>query len=178
MPRSYKRTADSTANAGNSPWARFSNVTGTEDTGFNTSVHSGATGTYSIQVTQGNPEEFVKAKYSRTTTTLTVTDVDHGLKAGDAANLQGTPWDVGGGHSLILATVADANTFTITVANTGGTAGSLLYAALPVDDLGSFSGVSGAQQGIIDGGVQMARIAKGGGTLSGKVTVRFSPRSY
>lgn len=177
MPRSIKRTADGSASPDFSPWARVNSGMEDYSIGFSTRVHSGVTGTYTVQVTLGNPEEFFKATYSRTTTTLTITYVDHGLNAGDGVNIQGTDWDNVDGQTLEVATVPDADTFTVTVANSGATAGSLRLALLPIDDLASFTAVSGNQTGSTTGAIQMIRLAKNGGSLDGKVTLQVT-QSY
>lgn len=61
----------------------------------------------------------VTGTYSRTTTTATITAANHGLSTGQWAyidwNLTDDPYQV---------TVTDANTFTVTVANSGGTSGA------------------------------------------------------
>jgi hypothetical protein len=61
----------------------------------------------------------VTGTYARSTTTATVTAANHGLSTGQWAyidwNLTVDPYQV---------TVVDANTFTVTVANSGGTSGA------------------------------------------------------
>jgi hypothetical protein len=61
----------------------------------------------------------VTGTYARSTTTATVTATNHGLSTGQWAyidwNLTADPYQV---------TVVDANTFTVTVANSGGTSGA------------------------------------------------------
>ena len=58
--------------------------------------------------------------YVRSTTTATITSANHGLKTGDWVyldwNLLDNPYQI---------TVTDANTFTVTVANSGGSSGSV-----------------------------------------------------
>lgn len=62
----------------------------------------------------------VTGTYARSTTTATITAANHGLSTGQWAyldwNLEDDPYQV---------TVTDANTFTVTVANTGGTSGAV-----------------------------------------------------
>lgn len=177
MPRSIKRTVDSAGTFDYSPWARVNSGLEDYNIGFTTRPHSGTTGTYSIQETLGNPEETVKARFSRTTTTLTITLADHGLAALDGVLLQGTPWDATGGFSLEVATVTDANIFTVTVLNIGPASGGLNISTLPINDFSSFSAVSGIQTGRTQGAVQMIRLATGAGSLSGKVTIHVT-QSY
>ena len=63
----------------------------------------------------------VAGTYARTTTTATVTAINHGLAAGDWAYLD---WDLTD-NPYQVQTVADANTFTVTVANSGATSGNV-----------------------------------------------------
>jgi hypothetical protein len=63
----------------------------------------------------------IAGTYARATTTATVTAVKHGLEVGDSVFLD---WDLTDDFYTV-ATVADANTFTVTVANTGAASGSV-----------------------------------------------------
>jgi len=76
---------------------------------------SGATG-YSAFVDNTS----VSGTYARSTTTATITAANHGLSTGQWAyldwNLTDDPYQI---------TVTDANTFTVTVANSGGTSGNV-----------------------------------------------------
>ena len=68
-----------------------------------------------------------------------------------------------------LASAADADTITVTVADSGAAAGSCEVAPLRIEDFTDFSAVSGVQQGSTSGGVQMIRAAVAGGSYaSGK----------
>ena len=64
----------------------------------------------------------VTGTYARSTTTATITAVNHGLAVGDWAYLD---WDLTD-NPYQVQTVADANTFTVTVANSGGTSGAVV----------------------------------------------------
>lgn len=67
----------------------------------------------------------ITGTYSRTTTVATITAVNHGLKVRDMAYLDfaaGGPAD----DSYIVQTVIDANTFTVTVADSGNTSGAVV----------------------------------------------------
>lgn len=175
--RTIKRVLDSTASPDDSPWVRINNMMEDYSIGFIFHPHTGATGSYSIQVSLSNPEEFQKATYTRVTTTLTITLVDHGLVAGDDVNLQGTPWDQTGGNSIPVVTVPDADTITVTVADTGPASGGLKVAPIRVEDLDDFSGVTGRQKGNTVGAIQLMRAAVAGGTFSGKGTLEVT-QSY
>jgi len=63
----------------------------------------------------------IAGTYARSTTTATVTAVNHQLEVGDTVFLD---WDLTDDF-YIVATVADANTFTVTVANSGAASGSV-----------------------------------------------------
>lgn len=63
----------------------------------------------------------ITGTYARTTTTATITAVNHGLAVGDWAYLD---WDLTD-NPYQVQTVADANTFTVTVADSGGASGAV-----------------------------------------------------
>ena len=63
----------------------------------------------------------ITGTYARATTTATVTAVGHGLSVGSSVFLD---WDLADGF-YVVATVADANTFTVTVANSGAASGNV-----------------------------------------------------
>lgn len=175
-------TANSAGTYPYSKWIRLSHYSYDFNVGFTTEPQQGATGTYTVEVTQANPEDFRKAQFSRVGTTLTVTCVDgdfHGLVANDAVNIRGTSWDGSDGNSLTVATATNTTVFTITVANSGATAGTLEYAPLPIQALNSYSAISSKQQGTVVGGTEMLRIAKASGdTLNGKVNLRVVQAGY
>ena len=64
----------------------------------------------------------ITGTYARATTTATITAVNHGLSVGDWAYLD---WDLTD-NPYQVQTVADANTFTVTVANSGATSGAVV----------------------------------------------------
>jgi hypothetical protein len=59
--------------------------------------------------------------YARSTTTATITSANHGLSAGQWVYLD---WDLAD-NPYQVQTVTDANTFTVTVANTGAASGNV-----------------------------------------------------
>ena len=63
----------------------------------------------------------VSGTYARATTTATITATNHGLKVGDWVYLD---WGLTN-NPYQVQTVADANTFTVTVTNSGATSGSV-----------------------------------------------------
>jgi hypothetical protein len=63
----------------------------------------------------------VSGTYARATTTATITATDHGLNVGDWAYLD---WDLTD-NPYQVQTVANANTFTVTVANSGAASGNV-----------------------------------------------------
>jgi hypothetical protein len=64
----------------------------------------------------------VTGTYARSTTTATITATNHGLSVGDWVYLD---WDLTD-NPYQVQTVADANTFTVTVTNTGNTSGAVI----------------------------------------------------
>jgi hypothetical protein len=62
----------------------------------------------------------VTGTYARSTTTATITAVNHGLSTGQWAYLD---WDLA--DNPYQVTVTNANTFTVTVADSGGTSGNV-----------------------------------------------------
>jgi hypothetical protein len=64
----------------------------------------------------------ITGTYARATTTATITAVNHGLSVGDWVYLD---WDLTD-NPYQVQTVANANTFTVTVANSGGTSGAVV----------------------------------------------------
>ena len=63
----------------------------------------------------------VTGTYARSTTTATITAVNHGLSTGQWAYID---WDLA--DDPYQVTVTDANTFTVTVLNSGGTSGAVV----------------------------------------------------
>lgn len=64
----------------------------------------------------------ITGTYARATTTATITAANHGLSVGDWTYLD---WDLTDSPYQVQ-TVADANTFTVTVANSGATSGAVV----------------------------------------------------
>lgn len=91
--------------------------------GLGVKFSSGASATVSVQHTFDDLwREYTDFSISRTTTVATVTQVNHGLSVGDWVMVKnaGAPLD----GQFKVATVADADTFTYTVANSGATSGA------------------------------------------------------
>lgn len=177
--RSIKRTCDSTATPTYSGWIRLSPYSYDFNVGFVASPHNGTTGTYSVQATESNPEEFLACQYTRVTTTLTINYPEaHGLSVADGVILRGSPWDTTNGQSIQVASVVDADTITIAVADTGPAAGVVDVNSLVIVDLSSYSAVSARQQGTVVGSTQMVRVAKASGTLAGKVTLTVTQSGF
>ena len=63
----------------------------------------------------------ISGTYARATTTATITAINHGLKAGDWVYLD---WDLTD-NPYQVQTAATANTFTVTVADSGATSGNV-----------------------------------------------------
>ena len=64
----------------------------------------------------------ITGTYTRATTTATVTALNHNLEVGDSVYLD---WDLTDNIYQVV-TVADANTFTVTVANSGAASGAVV----------------------------------------------------
>lgn len=105
--------------AGFSPWIPVPRVSRSSfKVGFGVKLSSGASLTYSVQHTM---DYFYNKTHSfsisRTTTTATVTRTNHGLSVGDWTLFSNCAAPFDGEYQVV--TVADANTFTFTVANSG-----------------------------------------------------------
>lgn len=76
-----------------------------------------ATLTYQVQHTFDNPWATLVAKITRSTTTATLTYIDHGLRVGDSVVVTGAgaPFD----GTFAVASVVDADNITYTVLNSG-----------------------------------------------------------
>ena len=113
--------------AGYAPWVPINRL----QTSFNTNVSavlsSGAVLAYSIEYTLDNAQDprnlTQQFTLSRTTTVLTVTKTAHALSVGSSVKL----WGNGGANldgDFNVASVVDDNNFTVTVGNSGLTAGN------------------------------------------------------
>lgn len=112
--------------AGFSEWigVNFQQANGSFATGLGVKLSSGASLTYSVQHTMDNLYKAEADSYSwsaaRSTTTGTITRVNHGLSVGDYTFFPGGPAPFNTAYAV--ASVVDADSFTITVANSGVTA--------------------------------------------------------
>lgn len=88
--------------------------------GLSVKLTSGASLTYSVQHTFDNPwTSSIDWSAARTTTTGTITKIAHKLSASDWVQFDSaTPFNA----AYAVATISDADTFTVTVANSGATA--------------------------------------------------------
>ena len=66
-------------------------------------------------------DQSISGTYARATTTATITATNHGLKAGDWVYLD---WDLAD-NPYQVQTASTANTFTVTVANSGAASGNV-----------------------------------------------------
>ncbi len=106
-----------------SNWIPINELANAFQIGLACCISSGASATYKVQHTfdEPGPDGLHPVSISRTTTTATVTDTDHGLSVGDnvlveqsgSTNLDG---------SYAVASVTNQNVYTYTVANSGATA--------------------------------------------------------
>lgn len=107
--------------AGSSPWVPLNRLQTSYKVALGVVLSSGAVLTYAIQYTMDDfqdpanlTQEFTA---SRTTTVLTITKVNHGLSVGDYVKT----WALGAGLDTegSVASVVDADNFTVTVADEG-----------------------------------------------------------
>lgn len=112
--------------------------------GFMVAPHTSSAGTYDVNYTTSNLQKSTRQAYSRSTTTLTVTVTAHGLTTGDACIITGND-DFEGQYEI--ASVTDANNITVTVADSGGAAGTLGFIPVRVDDITGFTAASGRAGG-------------------------------
>ena len=107
--------------AGLSPWLNINRMAqGNFGVALGVKLSSGASLTYSVQHTSDPLWDPTKEwSASRATTTGTITKTNHGLSVGDWVQMDAAaPFDT----AYAVASVVDANNFTITVANSGATA--------------------------------------------------------
>ena len=111
------------AAAGATPWAPINRLQTSYQVALGVMLSSGAVLTYSVQYTMDDFQDPLNTTQeftaSRTTTVLTITKVNHGLSVGDYVKT----WNLGAGLDTegSVASVVDANNFTVTVANSGAT---------------------------------------------------------
>ena len=107
--------------------------------GFTVHPQTTTAGTYSIQFTESDVQTSTRSKFTRSTTTLTITSVAHGLTTADACIITGNN-DFEGEYEI--ASVASADTITVTVADAGAASGSLGFIPVVVDTVTGFSGAA------------------------------------
>ena len=134
--------------AGFSPWLNINRMPkGNFGVATGVELSSGATLTYSVQHTMDelwNPT--IEWSASRTTTTGTITRVNHGLSVGDWTQMDAAaPFNT----AYAVASVVDADNYTITVPNSGATSvakgSSNLWTARVVDSTGMAAKTASAE---------------------------------
>jgi hypothetical protein len=131
--------------------------------GFMVAPHTSSAGTYDVEFTTSNLQKPTRNAYSRSTTTLTITATAHGLTTADACIVTGND-DFEGQYEI--AGVTDADNITVTVADSGGTAGSLGFIPVRVDTITGFSGASGRASGNLFASVTGIRLDAGSVTTA------------
>ena len=113
--------------AGYAPWVPINRLQTSFNSNLSAMLSSGAVLTYSIEYTLDNAQDPMNLTQdftlSRTTTVLTITKTAHGLSVGDWVKL----WGNGGANldaEFNVASVVDANTVTVAIANSGLSAGN------------------------------------------------------
>ena len=104
--------------------------------GFTVHPQTTTAGTYDIDFTESNIYKSTRSDFTRSTTTLTITSVAHGLTTADACIITGSR-DFEGQYEI--ASVASADSITVTVADAGDTSGSLGFIPLVVDQITGFA---------------------------------------
>lgn len=122
--------------------------------GFTVRPHTNSGGTYDVNFTESDLQGGTKRPVSRSSTTLTITWVDHGLTTDDDVVLTESI-DYDGVYRV--ASVPDQNSLTVTVA-ASGTARFAKVAGVVVDTLTNLSAVSGLNSGNIFGSVSAVRV--------------------
>ena len=105
--------------------------------GFTIHPQASTAGTYNVQFTSSDIFKTSRQRFTRSTTTLTITVTAHGLTTTDACIVTG--------HSDFeaqyeVASVVDADNITVTVADSGAASGSLSFTPVVVDTITGFSG--------------------------------------
>jgi hypothetical protein len=108
---------------GNSQWIPIDYLDSTFSASAAVVISSGGALTYNVQVSYDDPGPNARraVSVSRSGTTATVTDPNHGLVAADSVVISASGSSVLDG-TFAVASVTDANTYTYTVANSGPTA--------------------------------------------------------
>lgn len=117
-------TPQTLAAVASSPWIIPNPLLHTGTIGLGVTFTSNANLTCEVQHTFDDPSQNYRAvTYTRVTTTLTITDNNHGLNVGDnvilAADANGTV-----NASYDIVSITDQNTYTVTVTNSGAASGS------------------------------------------------------
>lgn len=152
--------------AGSSKWLFVDNRRFSSDfeLGLQTTIESGATLTYDVELTtdRNTNVRWKKASISRTTTTATVTLANHGLKTGDNVIIFDTNYtnhnpetNLEGSFDI---TVTGVNTFTYTVTDTGQTAAICRLISFNVFDHADIAAETTAQQGVQSTPVSAVRL--------------------
>ena len=124
--------------------------------GFTVSPHLNSAGNYDVQFTTSNLVfKHLKTVFSRTTTVLTITLVDHGLTTADDIVINDSA-DFNGVYRV--ASTADQDTLTVTVANSGAALGHLSLTPIIVDTLTGFTAATGKQSGNFSASVSAIRV--------------------
>ncbi|HEX6826399.1 MAG TPA: hypothetical protein VF077_08800 [Nitrospiraceae bacterium] len=106
---------------GFSAWVPMNRLQWLTNASVSVVLSSGAVLTYTVQHTFDELVPALNCQVTRSGTTATLKRADHGLSVDDSVIVQGTGSSNLDGTQAVV-TVADANTLTYTVANTGATA--------------------------------------------------------
>lgn len=148
------------AAAGSSPWIIPGPMMVSPGLGLALTFSFNANMTVSVQHTLDDPEQNPRAvTLARAATVLTITDAGHNLNVGDnilLSNPNKDPnniWDGGfpAGTSYDVASIVDANNYTVAVANSGSAAGTGFVQSFRVFNHAVLVGVTGNPPARSDG---------------------------
>ena len=122
----------STAATGVGPWIPVDHRQNPFSVAFDVDI-AGNTGTYTVQHGYTDWVSY-PCSYTRVTTTMTVTQVNHGLAAGDSVNIMGSGLAANDGY-FAVATVSSVDVFTLTLpADAGPASGQINIQKIRVMD--------------------------------------------
>lgn len=160
------------AATGNSPWAMFSGG----DVNVGVTLTPAASLTYTVQFTYSDLNRKIQGTFTRSGTTMTVSATDHGLSTSDSVILTSdAPTDANSNATYTPAGITDANTFTVTVANSGPTAGQCWVTPLNVIATTDMATKTAAAYGSYRGPITAGRLNVSI-YASGKATASFIER--
>lgn len=123
--------------------------------GFTVNPQPTAAGTYDVEFTESQLQRGTrKVPISRSTTTLTVNLVNHGLAVGnDAVITESQDYD---GVRIVTA-ITDVDNFTVTVSASGDSRSATVSPVI-ADDVAGFTAATGKNSGLVDASIVAMRL--------------------